>query len=46
MCGVDPNPKPERNITRTETIGLVVVALVILAVILARWGSVIPWSAR
>lgn len=35
-----------RSITRTETIGFVVIVLVILAVILARWGNVIPWSAR
>ncbi len=35
-----------RSITRTETIGFVVIALVILVVILARWGNVISWSAR
>lgn len=35
-----------RSITRTETIGFVVVAALILAVILLRWGNVIPWSAR
>ena len=39
-------PTQSRNITRTETIGFVVIALIILAVVLLRWGSVIPWSAR
>jgi hypothetical protein len=39
-------PQPTRSITRTETLGLLVLAVVILVVILARWGSVIPWSAR
>ena len=35
-----------RSITRTETIGFIVIAAVILGVLLARWGNVIPWSAR
>lgn len=39
-------PQKSRSIIRTETIGLLVIALVILGVILARWGGVIPWSAR
>lgn len=34
------------SITRVETIGFLVLALVVLAIILVRWGSVIPWSAR
>ena len=41
-----PEPQNSRNIRRTETIGFLIVALVILAVILLRWGDVIPWSAR
>ena len=43
---VNPKHDDPRSITRTETIGFVVIALVILAVILARWGNVIPWGAR
>ncbi len=46
MCCVENRQKPSRSITRTETIGFVVIALVILALILARWGNLIPWSAR
>jgi hypothetical protein len=41
-----PDSSKPRSITRTETLGFVVIVLVILAVILARWGNVIPWSAR
>ena len=44
--GVNTAEKDARSITRTETIGFVVIVLVVLAVILARWGNVIPWSAR
>jgi hypothetical protein len=43
---VESKPQPSRSITRTETIGFVVIVLAIVAVILARWGNVIPWSAR
>jgi hypothetical protein len=46
MCSVKNHQSVPRTITRTETIGFVVIALVILAVILVRWGNVIPWSAR
>ena len=31
---------------RLQTIGLVVVALIVLAVVLIRYGGVLPWSAR
>ena len=41
-----PDPTNPRSITRTETVGFVVIVLVILAVILIRWGGVVPWSAR
>jgi hypothetical protein len=43
--GVPPFSNP-RRITRTETIGFVVIVLIILCVVLARWGGRIPWSAR
>ena len=39
-------PAEPRSIMRTETIGILVIALVILAVILLRWGGAIHWSAR
>jgi hypothetical protein len=38
--------QPSRGITRTETVGIVVLVVLILAVILVRWGGAIPWSAR
>jgi hypothetical protein len=41
-----PQEAEPRSITRTETIGFLVIVLVILAVILIRWGGAIPWSAR
>lgn len=31
---------------RLQTIGLVVVALIVLTVVLIRWGTVLPWGAR
>jgi len=31
---------------REQLLGLVVILLVILALILLRWGSVISWGAR
>jgi len=31
---------------RQETVGLIVVALLVLAYLLARYGSVLPWSVR
>jgi hypothetical protein len=43
---VETSDKRSRSITRTETIGFVVIVAVIVAVILVRWGNVIPWSAR
>lgn len=41
-----PEPQHTRSITRTETIGFIVLVVVILAIVLARWGGMIPWSAR
>jgi len=31
---------------RQETAGLIVVALLMLVYLLARYGSILPWSAR
>lgn len=31
---------------RMQTIGLIVVALIVLAVVLIRYGATLPWSAR
>jgi hypothetical protein len=31
---------------RQETIGLILVALILLAYVLVRYGSVLPWGAR
>jgi hypothetical protein len=31
---------------RLQTIGLVVIALLVLAVVLIRYGGTLPWSAR
>ena len=36
---------PMRN-ERLQTIGLVVIALLILVVVLVRYGGMLPWSAR
>jgi hypothetical protein len=38
----------ERNARarRAEALGLVVLALLLAATILARWGGIIAWSAR
>lgn len=31
---------------RQETAGLIVVALLVLAILLAKYGSLLPWGAR
>jgi hypothetical protein len=31
---------------RQETAGLIVVALIVLLYLLARYGSILPWGAR
>ena len=41
-----PDSSENHGITRAETIGIVLLALAILAVVLVRWGGVIDWSAR
>jgi len=33
-------------VLRAEAIGLLVIAVLLAAMILVRWGSKIPWSAR
>ncbi len=31
---------------RLQTVGLIVVALIVIAVVLIRYGRMLPWSAR
>ncbi len=38
--------EPNARIRRAEALGLFVLALLLAMMILARWGGVIPWSAR
>ena len=43
------SPMPDDPKTRAlsaETIGLIVIAVMLMLMILARWGGIIPWSAR
>ena len=43
------SPMPEDPKTRaltSETIGLIVIAVMLILMILARWGGIIPWRAR
>ncbi len=37
---------PNARVRRAEALGLFVLALLLAMMILARWGGVIPWSAR
>jgi hypothetical protein len=37
---------PKTRVLRAETVGLIVIAVVLAIMILARWGGMIPWSAR
>lgn len=32
--------------TRAKTIGLLIIAALVLLIALVRWGSAIPWGAR
>jgi len=41
----EPQEQPKKS-RLFMVLALVVIVLVILTVILARWGGVIPWSAR
>jgi hypothetical protein len=38
--------EPKTRALRAETIGLMVIAVILAIMILARWGGLIPWSAR
>lgn len=44
MCAMADDPKV--RILRAETIGLIVIAVMLMVMILLRWGGIIPWSAR
>ncbi len=35
-----------RRVLRAETIGLIVIAILLAIMIVLRWGRIIPWSAR
>jgi hypothetical protein len=37
---------PKSRALKAETIGLIVIAVMLMLMILARWGGLIPWSAR
>jgi hypothetical protein len=44
---LSPMPdEPKIRVLRAETIGLIVIAVMLAIMILARWGGIIPWSAR
>jgi hypothetical protein len=43
---VDVPEDPKRRVLRAETIGLIVIAVLLALMILVRWGRIIPWSAR
>ncbi|MBZ5630674.1 MAG: hypothetical protein LAO06_17605 [Acidobacteriia bacterium] len=44
MSGVADEPKT--RVLSAETIGLIVIAVMLAIMILARWGGIIPWGAR
>jgi len=35
-----------RRVLRAETVGLIVIAILLAIMIVLRWGRIIPWSAR
>jgi hypothetical protein len=37
---------PKHRVVSAETIGLIVIAVMLAIMILARWAGVIAWSAR
>jgi hypothetical protein len=44
---LSPMPdEPKTRALRAETIGLIVIAVMLAIMILLRWGGIIPWSAR
>jgi hypothetical protein len=44
MSGVADEPKS--RVVSAEAIGLIVIAVMLAIMILARWGGIIAWSAR
>jgi len=36
----------KHRVVRAETVGLIVIAVVLAIMVLARWGGIIHWSAR
>ena len=36
----------DSKILRAETIGLIVIAVMLTLMVLARWAGIIPWGAR
>jgi hypothetical protein len=38
--------EPKSRVVSAETIGLIVIAVMLAIMILARWASIIAWSAR
>jgi hypothetical protein len=38
--------EPKSRVVSAETIGLIVIAVMLAIMILARWSGVIAWSAR
>jgi hypothetical protein len=38
--------EPRTRALRSETIGLIVIAVILAIMILVRWGGIIAWSAR
>ena len=38
--------EPKSRVVSAETIGLIVIAVMLAIMILARWGGIIAWSAR
>jgi hypothetical protein len=44
MCAM--NEEPKTRALKAETIGLIVIAVMLALMILARWGGLIPWGAR
>ena len=37
---------PKKDALKAETIGLIVIAVMLALMILARWGGLISWGAR
>ena len=46
MADGDKQRAARARVTRAETIGLAIVVLIILLVVILRWGAHIDWRAR